>query len=97
MLSNAFALAPLVASRLALFARRGDAAGDEEGGQEPALRRGSEPLPTHCGQPVDRSTASQRCMKHEDSRFEHRTLGPRAAIQLWPRQHIIAVSFSVVH
>jgi len=36
-------------------------------------------------------------LKHEDSQFEHRTLGPRAAIRLWSRQHIVAVSFSVVH
>ena len=53
-------LAPPVASRLALFAPGGEAAGGEEGGQEPVLRWGSEPLPTHRGQPVDRTTASQK-------------------------------------
>ena len=93
MLSDAFALARrLLAS--------GEAAGDKEPAAEKQV---SDRAQSHCPhivgsqwiEPLPRK--GLLIMKHEDSQFEHRTLGPRAAIRLWPRQHIVAVSFSVVH
>jgi hypothetical protein len=97
MLSDAFALAPPVASGLR-FSRQ---AAKQQAAKRAAKSKTCDGAESRCPLIVDSQWIEplprKGLLKHEDSQFEHRTLGPRAAIRLWPRQHIVAVSFSVVH
>ena len=101
-LEDAFAAPPrLLFKRLALFAPSGEAAGDKEPAPEKHV---SDRAQSHCPHIVGSQwieviepLSRKDLLEDEDSRFEHRTLGPRAATRLWALQHIVVESFSVVY